>query len=101
MSYKSNVLDGQEVVNIIVSPNSNVAVVIACENDTLLNFYLAATDPENESDYTVTHELQMFQFFTKEQALEFAENVTSMSALDLIIQTGTQRYLDQEEVPAQ
>lgn len=98
MSYENF---SYEFVDMITSPYSNAAIVIMSEGDTLLHFYLAVTDTQNENDFELSQELQSFQFHTKEQAADFAKNIAAMSALDLILVTGTQRYLHEDEAPTQ
>ncbi|MEH7522034.1 hypothetical protein V7149_01925 [Bacillus sp. JJ1503] len=92
----SRMLEEHEIVDVITSPYTDKAIVIIGEENTLLHFYAAETDPENEENLKITQHLQSFQFFTKQQADDFAENITTMSALELIVATGKAIYTFKE-----
>lgn len=89
-------LEEHEIIDVITSPDTDKAIVIIGEEDTLFHFYIAETDPKDEENYKITKHLQSFRFPTIELAKDFAENIRSMSALELIVALGTGTYLIQE-----
>ncbi|MEB6549048.1 hypothetical protein MXL46_08060 [Heyndrickxia sporothermodurans] len=78
-----------EVVNFAYSPDQPIGILIILEQETILRFYLLErTSPDQ---YKMTRELQAFQFFTKEEAVNLGENIEHMSALDLMLVMSTHK----------
>lgn len=63
-----------EFVSLLISPAADdVAVIIMLQDEVILRFFIA--NKENE-DFRKQHELQSYQFDSRQQALDFANNIT-------------------------
>lgn len=91
-------LVGQVYVNMIVSPISdNLAILIMLEGEDVLRFYLTL---KKDGDFKIIDELHAFRLDDREQALDFAMNITEYSAIDFMVIMGA-KHFNYYEVPTQ